>query len=635
MKRFLIILGFSLALQTNRAQTLSEMQKAFPAQDVVYTNVSFEMKISLDGDQLIAKSERTTDFMALTDNAGLYMSKQSVYHSGFNQLDDWSAYTITAEGKKIKVTDSKTASNSSDNIFYDDVKETSFNMPAISPGAMGQVKYKIRHTNPYLLSPFFFDHYFPVANAELVLSFPEEVSMKYIIKGLHKNEVNFTSETRKGRTTWRFSIKNYTGEKTYGDALDRDYWATHVIYYVEKFKKRDGSEQDFLADLKSLYRFNYNHIKELNKKEVPDLKKLTDSIVAGSKNDEEKARRIYRWVQDHIKYVAFEDGLEGFVPREASLVCTRRFGDCKDMSSLITMMLRQAGLQAYYTWIGTRDIPYDYTEVHLPIVDNHMISTLYLNGKYIFLDGTDPSCIFGVPSSGIQGKQAMLAINENESKIERVPVPEKMINRVQDTTFLEFSGTELRGRVNLHLHGYFATDMYNRLKYRNETDRDDFFKGRLARASNKINLSDFKVNTLPEKDHIQLSAKLVLPDYAKKLGDEYFLNVNLFKFFENQEIDFPKRKVPIDKDYLYTSTYVTVLTIPDGYQVSYLPESKTFKNDTWGFEIKYEVKNNRIIFSQKFDNDHLELYPDRFEAWNKVLENLYPLYKETVLLSKK
>jgi len=29
---------------------------------------------------------------------------------------------------------------------------------------------------------------------------------------------------------------------------------------------------------------------------------------------EEKARRIYSWVQQSIKYIAFEQGMEGFVP---------------------------------------------------------------------------------------------------------------------------------------------------------------------------------------------------------------------------------------------------------------------------------------------------------------------------------
>ena len=101
----------------------------------------------------------------------------------------------------------------------------------------------------------------------------------------------------------------------------------------------------------------------------------------------------------------------GFVPREAGLVCSRRFGDCKDMASILTEMNTAAGLTAYFTWIGTRDLPYKFTQVPLPLVSNHMICTIYLNGKYVFLDGTDPTCVFGLTPAGIQDKEAMISIS--------------------------------------------------------------------------------------------------------------------------------------------------------------------------------------------------------------------------------
>jgi len=81
--------------------------------------------------------------------------------------------------------------------------------------------------------------------------------------------------------------------------------------------------------------------------------------------------------------------------------------------------------------------------------------------------------------------------------------------------------------------------------------------------------------------------------------------------------------------------YVTVLQIPQGYTVSYLPQSKNYSNDTWGFQIRYEQQTNQVVLTQEFSNEYLMLYPDKFQAWNKVLEELFPLYKETIILSKK
>ena len=49
-------------------------------------------------------------------------------------------------------------------------------------------------------------------------------------------------------------------------------------------------------------------------------------------------------LQNNINYVAFEDGLGGFIPRGAASVCDKRYGDCKDKSLLLVTLLRDEGL---------------------------------------------------------------------------------------------------------------------------------------------------------------------------------------------------------------------------------------------------------------------------------------------------
>ena len=51
---------------------------------------------------------------------------------------------------------------------------------------------------------------------------------------------------------------------------------------------------------------------------------------------------------------------------------------------------------------------------------------------YGVLDGTDPTCVFGMPSSMIQDKEAMISISDKDYKILKVPVIEKDRNTVND-----------------------------------------------------------------------------------------------------------------------------------------------------------------------------------------------------------
>jgi hypothetical protein len=474
----------------------------------------------------------------------------------------------------------------------------------------------------------------PVVNSQLKITVSKDISLKYRLMGLDTANISVVVESKHHDNIYTFVYKNCPADRRYPDAPNFAWYSPHVIFYIENYKDDKGGVIPYLSNADDLYRLNYSYVKSVNAVIDPALKHLVDTLTANLTTPESKARRIYSWVQQHIKYVAFEDGMGGFVPRDAGLVCSRRFGDCKDMASILTEMLNAAGVQAYFTWIGTRDLPYKFSSEPLPLVSNHMICAIKLDGQFIFLDGTDPTCVFGMPPSAIQGKEAMIGINEKEYKIIKVPVIDKSNNTEVDTTWLELTAEGLKGRIKKDLSGYPAMNMYGKLMYWNDKNIKEDMKDEFERGSNKFRLDTFHVDRKPVTDRISITAGFSLPDYAKKIGNDYYLNLNLFKFFEHEEIDYPRRKMPIEYSFKYVKKYVTLLKIPDGYKLSYLPQGKSFHNKVWGFDFKYEQRGNWLVLTQDFDNDNLLLTSDQFQEWNKVLENLFPLYKETLSLTK-
>ncbi len=619
----------------SHAQSVEDIRRRYPGERAVMLNHSMAYTISISEGQPKVQSSETDQILYLSAEAGAYLSRYGFIHSSLSELQQYEAYTRMANDKKVKVSEFQTSDSKSDGVFYDDVKETSFDFPAIAPGAIGNLEVSILHKDPHFLSPFFFTHSLPVINSELKISFPKEMSVKYKILGDDSGRIAVSQQTRHGETIYTFSAKDLPAERAYADAPDSRWYASHVVFYIEKYQDETGRIVRWLGSPDDLYHLNHSYLQTINKEVSPGLKAIVDSLSNGVKTQEAKARRIYNWVQQHIKYIAFEQGMEGFIPRDANLVCSRRFGDCKDMASILTVMLNAAGVPAYYTWIGTRELPYRYSETPTPIVDNHMICTIKLGDRYIFLDATDPDCVFGMPSEGIQDKQALVAMGDSNYKILTVPVPEKDRNILVDSTFLELTDQGVKGRIAINLSGYYSMEMHGRLSYTNENEMEEYMKGRLSRGSNKFRLDSFSIGDRSDKDHIRLTGSFTLQDYAKHLGDEWYLNLNLFKLYEHEEIDYPKRKMPIQFDFLSRKKLVIVLKVPTGYQPGDMPEGKTFHNDVWGFDIKYEKTAGTIVLTQEFDNDHLLLQPAQFEAWNKVLEQLFPLYKESVSLAKK
>ena len=638
MRRTFYLLAWTIvacAWLPANAQSTADLQQKYPGEQAVLLDHSMHYTITLKDGQPVVQSHEIQRLAYLSVQSGTEVSQYAFYHSGFHEIQQYSAYTLTADAKRIKVTDFKTSDSKSNGIFYDDIKETTFDFPAVAPGSIGTLETTMLDKNPHLLSPFYFGRGVPVVHSELQITFPRNMSIRYLLRGIDTANVQFSQESRHGDITYTFTAKDMPEEKPYEDAPGLAWYGTQLVFYIERYTNDQGKTVDYLASIADLYRLYLSYIKDINRQAGPELKHIVDSLCRNGRSQEEKARAIYGWVQHHIKYIAFEQGMEGYIPRDANLVCSRRFGDCKDMASILTLMLRTAGISAWYTWIGTRDLPYTYSETPSPIVDNHMICTIKLGDRYIFLDGTDPYCVFGMPSFAIQDKQALLAIDDSNYLVLTVPTPAKEENQLVDTTILDLDAGGVKGTISTRCTGYYASTLQDRLSWADAKEIAKDMKFRLGRGSDKFTLDTFHIDDQKDNDHFHLSGVFTLQDYARQIGDEWYINMNLFKFYVNQEIEYPKRKMPIEFRFRGQRKYVVILNIPAGYEVEEVPAGKTYRNAVWGFTMNYEKKGRQLIFTQEFDGDHLLLQPNQFSDWNKVLENLFPQYRTTIALQKK
>jgi len=393
----LVFLCLILPFDTLSAQSLDSIRKQFPNEKAVMLNHQYQYNISMKDGQPYVESNETQQIEYVLGTANTYSGQYGFSHSDFDQLITYDAYTQTPDDKKLKVSEFNTSINKESFVFYDDVKETTFNFPAVEPGAVGNLHVSWVNKEPHLLSPFYFSSGIPVINSQLTVTVSKDISLKYRLMGMDTSNITINIEKKHRDLIYTFQYKNCPADKSYADAPGFSWYSPHVIFYIEKYKDDKGNTVPFLSNEDDLYRLSYGYIKSINTQITPELKHIVDSLTANSASLESKARSIYSWVQGNIKYVAFEDGMGGFVPRDAGLVCSRRFGDCKDMASILTEMLKYAGLDAYFTWIGTRDMPYKFSQTPLPLVSNHMICTILLNGKYILTAPTLPAFLACLP----------------------------------------------------------------------------------------------------------------------------------------------------------------------------------------------------------------------------------------------
>lgn len=79
--------------------------------------------------------------------------------------------------------------------------------------------------------------------------------------------------------------------------------------------------------------------------------KLPTSLFTGSAN--EKLLNSIRFVQDEVRYLGFENGVNSHKPHKPEQVLDQRFGDCKDKSLLLSVVARIHGFEAFPVLVNT------------------------------------------------------------------------------------------------------------------------------------------------------------------------------------------------------------------------------------------------------------------------------------------
>jgi hypothetical protein len=123
----------------------------------------------------------------------------------------------------------------------------------------------------------------------------------------------------------------------------------------------------------------------------PDLDRKTAELVSGKQSEIDKIRAVYDFVANEVRYNAWEFGVHGFKPYKTSTVFSRRFGDCKDKSALLCVMLGQLGITAHPVIIHATPSRGE-EDLSLPMVHhfNHCIAYLPAAGARteLYVDGT-------------------------------------------------------------------------------------------------------------------------------------------------------------------------------------------------------------------------------------------------------
>jgi len=613
--------------------TAEALKKKYPKEDIVgltqRSEFSFDYNESKSLKSPVTSLESvTSSVIAVKDNS--YFSS-AVFH---NDQSEVLKLKVTGDRGKTVYFSSSDDIYQQDGIFHSDAKIYKYGFPLSTRGEKANYEYQKRYYDVKYLTSVYFHESKPLEENTIVFNVPSWLTVEL-------KEINFagytiaktsTEDPKKKMTTHTYVLKNIPAYKAQNSAPNIAKNYPHILVLCKSYKTKEGATTNMFNSLDDLYSWYHGLIEEM-KNNDETLKPVVADLTKGKKTDIEKIEAIYYWVQENIRYIAFENGIMGFKPETAQNVCKNKYGDCKGKANLMKHMLGIAGFEARLTWIGTTDIPYDYSIPSLA-VDNHMICTLVLGGKRYFLDGTEEYIAFNDYAHRIQGRPVLI---EDGAKyfLDKVPEFSNERNKIETTMKLSLEGEVLKGNYKSIYNGEEKTGIIRGYSAIRSDNKEEALKKFLSSDDKNIKLSNITTSSLLERQKpLEVSYDFELSNYVTKAGGELYINIDREKEFGNSDFDSTRIN-----DYEFGNKILRVskteFTVPEGYKVDYLPEAVNKKHPDFSFKMAYTQTGNKIVYDKTITIDNAIIRLKDIPTWNMYVKEAKKFYNDQIVLVKK
>ncbi len=395
----------------------------------------------------------------------------------------------------------------------------------------------------------------------------------------------------------------------------------------------EGTKGDF-SNWKSYGKWIYSLLENrdvLDAKTIRHIHSITDSLV----DKRQKAEAVYKYMQGRTRYVNIALGIGGFQPLRASDVDEKGYGDCKALSNYTKTLLKHAGVEAFYTEIGSGS----YTEIKFPDFastnqTNHIVLSVPLENDTLWLECTNQKIPFGYLPEANQRRYALM-IKADGGTLVKTPAFKAVDNSRDSKIKLKINED---GSAAFRLTTTFRNGSYENisalLKLSQKEQKDillkEFFK-----------LKNYKIQSfsLVKTSDIQASATMnvngSIPNFAN-LRDNMLLFTADY-FWPN---DFPQSI----RENRNTPVYIPLgYSCSDTLEISY-PITFEMNTNTAGSEYESVYGTSSFQFKEKDDViqilRHLTinegLYKsENFDAINQFLRNIGSSEKKLVVLTKR
>jgi transglutaminase-like putative cysteine protease len=487
------------------------------------------------------------------------------------------ARVITRDGREHTLDQSllrDAATRSGDNQVYDDSHVVEGPLPAIEVGAVIEEQIEVRDEKPFFGGGAAYREYVgrpvPVLHTRVIIESPESLPVKRHTHLLPDADIE---ETRaNGRVRWVLE----QGPLDEQGAMDSNLPPETPGWSSVEFSTAP-SWQAVAAHYLALTepRIRKDDARPL----LAGLRRPSDRRAA-----REYISKLVERLHQEVRYTGVEFGEARLIPAFPSETLRRKFGDCKDKSTLLIAALRSAGIDAHLALLSAGDG--QDVNANLPGLGMFDHAIVFVpagaaGGEDLWIDATTEYARVGTLPAADTDRLA-LVIRDGEKSLTRTPRMRSADNAQIETREFHLSEhgparvvetTETRGTVELEYRGWYAgADTKERLESLNEYAETAYRASAVSRYTHtaSTDFSNFYSMTLDIADAPVGSTDLHTAAVGVNLGN---IVTRLPAFFtaqlESGEVDADRKQDVVFEPYVIEWRYR--VNPPDGFRARPLP----------------------------------------------------------------
>lgn len=564
-----------------------------------------------------------------------YATVELPFYTGGKQVrlyfDD--AVTYNLVGDKIEKTKLK-----SDGEFEEKVNENytlkKITLPNVKEGSIIEYKYTLRTPYYTLFPDWYFQYDIPVNHVEYDVRIPQYFAYRRFLKGFEDIKVSSESVVSSAIRSYNESKVVYVGDNI--KALKEEPFVNNMENYVSMIQYELASTNfpnsgitNYATDWASVAKTIYDDKdfgSELDKKSYfeADL----DAILKGVVARDERIMTIFNYVKSRMNW---NEKYGYYCKSGVKKAYNEKVGNVAEINLMLIAMLRHAQIKANPVLVSTRSNGIALFPNRGAF--NYVIAAVEQENKdMLLLDATTKSALPNIlPIRALNWGGRMIRENKTSLEVDLTPkMNSKEIINVLATI-------EKDGRVSGKARDqYFDYNAYVFREKYSSMSRDSYLEA-IEKRHTGLEIGEYEI--INERDlskPIIETFDFVNTNLTERIADKIYFSPMLHYTQHENPFKEEMRKFPVDFAFPYQDKYTFTITIPEGYEIEFLPKPIVIaiEENIGVFRYNITSSGNQIQVGIVFDMNYSNIAPDFYPSLKDFYKKMIEKQNEKVVLKK-